>query len=108
MKGGEDFSLDPVTASLSEVSQSVHAGLPLHGPSGGGPSPAEAAKEFEAYVLRLILAQMRRTVGSGGFLSGSGTQTYQAMFEEALARRASEAGTFGLARELLQQWGEQP
>ena len=70
----------------------------------GRPSVAEAALEFEAYVLRLLLSEMGKTVGSGGLFSGAGSGAYQAMLEDALARRAAEAGTFGLARQLLQAW----
>ena len=63
-------------------------------------SNAEAAEQFEAFFLKLILAEMRRTVGSGGLLSGENS-TYQAILEDALSRRAAEAGSFGLAKQIL-------
>ena len=71
-----------------------------------GPTAQEAAQEFEAYVLKLLLGEMHRTVQPGGLFSGVGSGTYQAILEDALARRAAEAGTFGLARQLLDSWGE--
>jgi Rod binding domain-containing protein len=106
MKLGEVLPMELAEASLSAMSQGLHVGLPLRDPQGTPVSPAEAAREFEAYVLRLLLSEMRKTVGSGGLFSGSTTGTYEAMFEDALARRAAEAGTFGLAKQLLEQWGQ--
>ncbi len=72
-----------------------------------GPGNAEAAQQFEAFILKMLLAEMRRTVGSGGLLSG-GNSTYQVILEDALSRRAAEAGSFGLAQQILQEMGEAP
>ncbi len=96
------------TARLSTLSSVLPGALPARGAPDASISPAKAAEEFEAYVLKLVLSEMSRTVSSGGLFSGRTTRIYQSMLEDALARRAAEAGTFGLAQQLLRDWGEEP
>ena len=79
--------------------------IPMDGARGASPTLERAAEEFEAYVLKLLLSEMHKTLDSEGLFSGV-TRTYQAVLEDALARRAAEAGTFGLARQLLKSWGK--
>jgi Rod binding domain-containing protein len=69
------------------------------------PEPAEAAREFEAYILKVLLQEMRKSVHSGGLFEDKSTDGYRALLDDALARRAAEAGTFGLAEQMLRQWG---
>jgi Rod binding domain-containing protein len=68
------------------------------------PGDADAAREFEGYLLRVLLGEMRRTVKSGGLFDGRATQGYQLMLDEALTRQMAERGGFGLAQQMLQQW----
>ena len=63
----------------------------------------KAALDFEAYVLDMLLKEMRKTVGDGGLFGDHTSDTYQTMMYEAIARRAAEAGTFGLAQQLIRQ-----
>jgi Rod binding domain-containing protein len=83
-------------------------GLPIGSTQSALPSPQEAAKQFEGYFLKLLLGEMSRTVPSGGLFSGVGNGTYQALLQDALASRAAEAGSFGLAKQLLDSWRVKP
>ena len=73
---------------------------------------AEAAQEFEAYFLKLLLAEMRKTVSGGGLFGGddsnifsdSSAEGYRALLDDALARHAARAGGIGLGDQLLGQW----
>jgi Rod binding domain-containing protein len=104
MTNGEVLALPEGTISASTLPGVPAVGMPLGASHKAPISPAKAAEEFEAYVLKLLLSEMRRTVGSGGLLTGGGGGVYQSMLEDALARRAAEAGTFGLAEQLLRDW----
>ncbi len=81
-------------------SQIKAAGKPI-----SGTSQADAAQQFEAYMLKYLLTQMRKTVSDDGLFSGSSTRGYESIFDEALTGRAAERGSFGLAEQLLRQWG---
>ena len=72
---------------------------------------AEAAQEFEAYFLKLLLGEMRKTVSGGGLFGGSdnifsdsSAEGYRALLDDALARHAARAGGIGLGDQLLGQW----
>lgn len=93
---------EPVRASSAAA---VAPDLPSA--AGAGPSPklVEAAQAFEAYFLRLMLGEMQRTVGEGGLFRDRSMRAYGDMLNDALASRAAEAGSFGLARQLLGQLG---
>ncbi len=67
----------------------------------------EAARQFEAYILKMLLQEMRETVQSGGLFEDKSMDGYRALMDDALARRAAEAGTFGLADQLLRHWESQ-
>jgi flagellar protein FlgJ len=64
---------------------------------------ARAAQEFEAYVLKMLLSEMRKSVQNGGLFTESSMDGYRALMDDALARRAAEAGSFGLAEQMLRQ-----
>ena len=84
-------------------------GIPLGGMRSTAPTAREAAQMFEGYVLKLMMREMQRTIPSGGLFSGiGGGASYQALLQDGLADRAAEAGTFGLAKQLLDSWGERP
>ena len=67
----------------------------------------EAAREFEGYLLRVLLDEMRRTVQGGGLFDGHATAGYQAMLDDALTRQAASRGGIGLAGQMLAQWDKQ-
>jgi flagellar protein FlgJ len=58
----------------------------------------EAAQEFEAVFIKMLLSQMRATVPNDGFLgeSSQGSFLQEQLFDE-LSRSASKAGGIGLA-----------
>lgn len=84
------------------ISQSRHSlELAKRAPQRGD---AEAAREFEGYLLHVLLDEMRRTVGSGGLFDGHATQGYQTMLDDALTRQLAERGGIGLANQMIAQW----
>ncbi|MBI4326208.1 MAG: rod-binding protein [Chloroflexi bacterium] len=69
---------------------------------------AEVSRQFEAVLLRQILAQARKTVFSSEFNSDSTTHgIYQDMINYQLAESISQTRTLGLARGLAEQFGRQ-
>ncbi len=74
-------------------------------PSPGASSElAKAATEFEAYLLKLLWQEMRKTTDGGGLFGRSSLRGYDTFIDEALTQRAAEAGSFGLATQLLNEW----
>jgi Rod binding domain-containing protein len=65
---------------------------------------AEAAQEFEAYILKMLMAQLRKGLQSGGLFEDRSSDGYRALAEDALARHAAEARSFGLAEQLIRDW----
>jgi Rod binding domain-containing protein len=69
-----------------------------------GRRDAEAARQFEAYLLGMILRDMRKMVLPGGLFSDRAHQGYFSIAFDALAERAAQANKLGLARQLLAEW----
>jgi flagellar protein FlgJ len=66
---------------------------------------AEAARQFEAVLLRQILASARRTVIASDLNSPStASDVYNDMVNDILATTISQTGAFGLANALQAQW----
>jgi Rod binding domain-containing protein len=88
--------------------------LPLS-PAAAAPSRAaaerraleSAAQEFESFVLKLLLGEMRKTVGEGGLSTDRALRGYDALMDDALARKLAAAGSFGLAQQLLRHLPEE-
>jgi len=68
---------------------------------------ADAAQQFEAYILKMLLQEMRKSVQSGGLFEDKTMDGYRALMDDALAKRAAESGSFGLAEQMLRQWESQ-
>ena len=72
----------------------------------------EAAKQFEAVLLRQILSQAQKPLFKNSLVPGGGTANaiYQDMVTQQLADRISEGGTFGFAavlkKELTAEYGD--
>jgi murein DD-endopeptidase MepM/ murein hydrolase activator NlpD len=67
----------------------------------GAPKDATAAaQQLEAYFLRRVLSEVKT---SGGMAKGVGADTFQDMFNEALADKMSEAGGVGLSKQIAEQ-----
>jgi flagellar protein FlgJ len=90
-------------AALAAAADARSAEALRAAPDREGPS-AEAAREFEAYFVRMVLGELRRTVAPGGLFEARQTQGYQALLDDALARQLAERGGLGLAQQLLRQW----
>lgn len=65
---------------------------------------ADACRQFEAVLLRQILAQARQPVFNSSLTPSSAVSgIYQDMVTSQLADSVSRSGEFGLARSLLRQ-----
>jgi murein DD-endopeptidase MepM/ murein hydrolase activator NlpD len=70
-----------------------------------GEKAREAARMLEAYFLRRVMAEVRKS-GEGGLLSpGFGGEVFREMLDEALADRMAEGGGVGLAAMVEKQLG---
>jgi murein DD-endopeptidase MepM/ murein hydrolase activator NlpD len=76
---------------------------PLAGPSPDAPradkGSAEAAKEFESYLVTFLAQQMRKTVKDGPFSSGA-TAMFADLFDQEIGKRVSEGPGLGLRQQL--------
>jgi peptidoglycan hydrolase FlgJ len=79
--------------------------LAAHSGMGESEKIAEAARQFEAVLLRQILSAARRTVISSEINSSStASGIYDDMINDLLATTISRTGAFGLANALHAQW----
>ena len=82
----------------------IATSLALH--SGPRPQPgakdAEAAKEFEGYLVEMMIQQMRKTIPEGIFQS-TGVDMFSGMFDQAVAKEIAAGGGFGLAESMAAQ-----
>jgi flagellar protein FlgJ len=105
-----DVALAPPTADLAPTDGSGSLLARLRGIGAtGAPSAdlADAATEFEAYLIQSLLARMRDTVDEDGLFS-SLAGGHQALIDGALSRHLARAGGLGLADQLVRQWQGAP
>ena len=68
----------------------------------------EACQQFETLFLNQMLAQMRKSAGSGGMMGGGqGEEMFQGMLDEERAKSWAQEGGVGLASILFQQMKQQ-
>jgi flagellar protein FlgJ len=70
--------------------------------SAGDTSVKHAAAEFEAYLIQVVLKEMRATIpggGTGG--AGLGGDVFQSIVDQALATEMAKTGGIGLARAVV-------
>jgi flagellar protein FlgJ len=86
----------------------IDSGVPGVAGAAGRPLPEgraslqRAAESFEAYLIQLLLKEMRNTIPAGGSAgSGLGGAAYQSIADEALATAMSQTGGLGLAKMLV-------
>jgi peptidoglycan hydrolase FlgJ len=69
---------------------------------------AEVSRQFEAVLLRQILASAQKTIFASSMNPSSvTTDVYKDMITDQLADRISHSGAFGLARSLEKQMGHE-
>ena len=70
----------------------------------------QAAQQFEAIFLQLVLKSMNNTTdelsGDTGLLSSKEQQHYRDMYSAQLSQQLSATGQIGLAEQIVQQTGE--
>jgi len=67
----------------------------------------EAAEQFEALFLQIMLKSMRATTSQDGMLDSDATRFFTGMLDEQLAKNISKQGGLGLAKMLEKQLGRQ-
>tara|TARA_R110002096_G_scaffold143328_4_gene299318 strand:- start:112831 stop:113574 length:744 start_codon:yes stop_codon:yes gene_type:complete len=62
------------------------------------PDAKDAGQQLEAFFVRQMLSEMRKTVGDEGMLSGGyAGKMFQDMLDEAMATSVTKSGGFGIA-----------
>jgi peptidoglycan hydrolase FlgJ len=87
----------------------------LPGPNPSGPTPTtadprlrEAARQFEAVFLRVMLTSLEKTTKIGGATPlAAGQSAYGSMVVDALSEALSASGGIGLQESLLKSLGAQ-
>lgn len=67
----------------------------------------EAAKQFEAIFLNMMLKQMREASFGDPLFDSSASDSYRSMFDQQLALNLSETGSLGIAKVIERQLGGQ-
>jgi Rod binding domain-containing protein len=93
------------TASIPLEPASVDKSrAPTNAPAKAPPNPklVEAAKQFEAVFLRVVMSSLEKAANVGGPTSlNAGQSTYGSMIVDAMSDSISRAGGTGLADELV-------
>jgi len=64
----------------------------------------QASRQFEAMMFQQMLSAMRKTIPSSGAIkTGFAEDVQGAMFDQAVAKSASQQGNFGIANSIYQQ-----
>ncbi|WP_126453754.1 flagellar assembly peptidoglycan hydrolase FlgJ [Sulfuriflexus mobilis] len=82
----------------------------LRGRANGGDQQGalkEAAKQFEAIFLNMMLKQMREASFGDPLFDSSAGDNYRSMFDQQLALNLSESGSLGIAKVIERQLGGQ-
>lgn len=65
----------------------------------------EAAKQFEAVFIQMMLKSMRAaSSGEGGLMENDQSRLYRDMFDQQIALNMARQGQLGLAEQLTRQW----
>lgn len=70
-------------------------------------SANEAARQFEALFIQMMLKSMRETTGGDSLLDGAHTQLYQDMFDQQISMDIARGQGLGLAPIIARQLGAQ-
>lgn len=74
-------------------------------PDPTSPKTADAARQFEAYMVSFLAQQMRATLPEGMMTSGP-MATFSGLFDQEIGKRVSESGGLGLGKELERMLAE--
>jgi Rod binding domain-containing protein len=64
-----------------------------------------AAEDFEEYFVLSLLKEMRKSVDSVNEGGGSQKDIYNSMVDERMAKMIVKSGTFGLAKQMINNMG---
>ncbi|MBN2800864.1 MAG: peptidoglycan DD-metalloendopeptidase family protein [Deltaproteobacteria bacterium] len=87
------MALDPLQSVLP-------LGAALEQPARPG-SREDAAKQFEALYAHVLVKEMRKAMPKGGLFSGQGTEMWQDLLDEEMAKALVAQGKLGLNQEIL-------
>lgn len=77
------------------------------GPGQAGKGMREAAEQFEALFLNIMLKTMREASASneeGDLLGSSTVKTYESLFDQEVAQQMAKRGGIGLAEMMVKSW----
>lgn len=94
--GGAGFALDP--AGLEQLKRSSREG----GSAGQGRALRQAASQFEAVFMNLLLKSMRESLPKDGALDSDTARTFTGMYDAQIAQKMAEKGV-GLADMIVRQ-----
>ncbi len=92
-----------MTSALDSYSPITQAATGLPDPT--SPKTADAARQFEAYMVSFLAQQMRATLPEGMMTSGP-MATFSGLFDQEIGRRVAETGGLGLGKELERMLAE--
>lgn len=72
-----------------------------------GAKSVEAAKQFESYLVEMMIREMRKTLPKGGVFDSDVMSTFNGMFDRALADEIASGNGMGFSQALLRSWGEE-
>jgi Rod binding domain-containing protein len=99
-------SVLPLRARPLKAAQDLPAKALKEAASAGG--LAEAAKGFESILVHRLVQSMKSSIPDSGLLSGGISRQIQDMFWFFLADEVGKKGTFGLWKQLCEQFGQNP
>ncbi len=97
------------TAMMQRAGEGDLSALRLAARNGSADAAKEAAVQFEALFIQMVLGEMRRSQSFGGGLFDSAqSDLYHQMFDQRIAEQMSRAGGIGLADSLHRHLGIPP
>ena len=77
------------------------------GPAQSGKGLRQAAEQFEALFLNIMMKTMREATASneeGDLFGSSSVKTYESLFDQEIAQQMAKRGGLGLAEMMVKSW----
>lgn len=63
----------------------------------------EVSQQFEALFINMMLQSMRKATDRSGLIDSHATRTYEQLFDQEIATKLSQTGSFGIAEAIERQ-----